>query len=61
MTPQCSFSVSETRVEMVRNKKNIYRDSRGASDSAKNSAVPPGGEGSSSVEAIFPFKTFNLV
>ncbi len=53
MTPQRSFSVAETRVKIEKNIKN--KDSRGESDSTKNSAVPLGGEGSSSVVAIFPF------
>jgi hypothetical protein len=53
MTPQRSFSVAETRVKIEKNKKN--KDSRGESESTKNSAVPPGGEGCSSVVAIFPF------
>jgi hypothetical protein len=53
MTPQRSFSVAETRFKIEKNKKN--KDFRGKSDLTKNSAVPPGGEGSSSVVAIFPF------
>jgi len=53
MTPQRSFSVAETRVKIKKNIKN--KDSRGECDSTKNSAVPLGGEGSSSVVAIFSF------